>query len=415
MNIVLFADSRWRDSFGLALTKIELQDAIPEANVWVIPFDLWQQALDHLNPDVAILNHLFGARNNRIASHVKRNGGNVYVMPTEGRPDKNKPLEFIASQKDSPYLDMFFSWNIAVADAMGDKAVVTGCPRFQIYQQPYRSLIESRDFFCEKYALDKSKKIVGVTTNFPQAKFHLKNQAFNRQDWKDIGISDKIDRLSNPDQYARSEYEKLEQLKGWIHALVAEYRDTVEVVLKPHPLEDVTMWEKFCDVAGVTLVKGEYIFNFVNACDVVVVREDCMTAQDAWYLDKPTIHVDFEGDESVPSVFRAFCAVDLLDDVHFILEESDGEWGITGGQEDYLDSMNSTEGHAAKAIASYVSHHLPIPEREKQYDYPAMMHALKQYDTQHYVPHFDYLGHYGKHVTGKVVREWERGIRDLQK
>lgn len=415
MNIVLFADSRWRDAFGLALTKIELQHAIPEANVWVIPFDLWQEALNHLNPDVAILNHLFGARNNRIASHVKRNGGNVFVMPTEGRPDKNKPLEFIASQKDSPYLDMFFSWNVAAADAMGDKAIVTGCPRFQIYQEPYHNLIEPRDFFCEKYALDKSKKIIGVTTNFPQAKFHLKNQAFNRQDWKDIGISDKIDRLSNPDEYARSEYGKLEQLKGWIHALVAEYRDTVEVVLKPHPLEDVTMWEKFCDVAGVTLVKGEYIFNFVNACDVVVVREDCMTAQDAWYLDKPTIHAIFDEANDIPYTFGSYTTTDFHDDVHYLLEEFGEEWHTIDVQQEYLKGMNFPMGSAAARIATYVSCNLPAPEREKQYNYPAMLHALKQYDTLHYVPHSDHLGHYGKHVTDKVVKEWERGIRDLQK
>lgn len=276
-RILILSDSKWRDSFGHALLAYELTQLGHQVKMF--PFDLFSAGVNLFKPHVVILNHIHGKRNKAIASHVKRQGGLVVVSPTEGRPNSKLIEDWFFSQIDSPDLDLYLSWNDIVT---GDKTVTVGCPRFDIYRE-YKSLIDSRELFCDKYNLDPSRKIAGITSSFPQAKFAYRDSSFNRNDWKDLGISS-IDGF-DADDYAVDEWDRLKKFKLKILWNISANPD-YQFILKPHPMESDDMWEGFCAENGITLIRQEYAFNFINAVDFLIARAGCVTVQDAWMLGK---------------------------------------------------------------------------------------------------------------------------------
>lgn len=285
MRILILSDSKWRDSFGHSLLAHELIKL--GHHVITCSFDLHQQGVSKFKPHMIVLNHLHGARNRKIAATVKRNGGLVCVQPTEGRPNSDALSSWFFSQKDSRYLDLLLSWG-----DIGEhpKVKVVGSPRFDIYRQ-YSQLIDSKQLFLDKYRLDTDKPVVGIATSFPQAKFSYRDGKFNAADWSDLGI-DTVIQEQNPQQFSSSEYRKLEQFRLYIGQLVYRYPEYT-YILKPHPMEDMHSWERFCDIFGIKLIKQDYIFNLVNASDILIARTGCNTIQDAWMMGKPTLQVDF--------------------------------------------------------------------------------------------------------------------------
>ena len=70
-RILLFNDSKWRDSFGTIILKLKLQELLPDAIVEICSYHLWQSAIELFNPHLVVLNHIQGKRNKMIA---KRKG-----------------------------------------------------------------------------------------------------------------------------------------------------------------------------------------------------------------------------------------------------------------------------------------------------------------------------------------------------
>ena len=133
--LILWADSRWRDSFGLALLSHEL-DKLDVPNL-VVSFDLAQQVTSSLDKYVSgvVLNHTIGRRNQTIIKQTKRHEGSIFVLPTEGKPTPENEQWFLENQKD---YDLMFSWTEKFKPP---RTEITGSPRFQIYTH-YSHLIE---------------------------------------------------------------------------------------------------------------------------------------------------------------------------------------------------------------------------------------------------------------------------------
>lgn len=280
-RIMLCADSRWRDSIGLALVRKGLVELGYDARV--VSFQIATQAIEIFKPDILVLNHLFGRRNQELARYVKRFGGKVAIMPTEGRPDTNWQLKWVGKQAEMQDLyDLYLSWNEQVAEII-PKSVVTGCPRFDVYSRTY--LIEDREVVLAKYGLSGTKQVIGITTAFPSAKFAYTNRQFHKQDWKDLKIED------DPFELANGEYAQAQKFKNWIQYLRLALPDA-DFILKPHPMADRHMWQTFCEQNNIILPPPDYIHNFLQVCDLVIARVGCSTAQDAWLMNKPVIQLD---------------------------------------------------------------------------------------------------------------------------
>lgn len=287
MNILNFVDSRWRDAFGGSL----LHHYLP-SKTWSISFFLWDTATQVIKADAVILNHLIGERNREIARRVKRNGGKVIVVPTEGRPDTGEIASWYYDIHKTDLMDLFISWD----EIDLEKSISLGNPRFDIYSDQWKHLIDSRERAAVKHGLDPEKKTILFFSSYPQAKFSKKNVLFNIRDWRDLEISTKIQSRKDPLKFAQKEYRALLKFQALVSQF-AEFTD-YQLALKPHPMEDMGDWERFCDKHGIALITQEYVFNSLALCDVAINRVGCVTTVDAGYMGKHVIQfVDRELEE----------------------------------------------------------------------------------------------------------------------
>lgn len=266
--IIIWADSRWRDSFGLALLSHEL-DKLNVRNM-VVDFQLAPQVMQTIGNHITgtILNHTIGSRNRAIISHCKSAGAKVYVMPTEGKPTPENYQWFYDNQ--SGY-DRLFSWTDEFAPP---KTAVTGSPRFQIYTK-YRKFIDSTTVVLDRHRIPKNKTNTVFVSAFPQAKFTYKNTKFLLDDWKDLKRDGAIDNAE----------ESMSKLRLFADKIAYTPEDS-NIIIRPHPMEDLLWWQRFQGKLfsehgrSSHLVSQEYIFNLLSIADTWVANENCTTILD---------------------------------------------------------------------------------------------------------------------------------------
>jgi len=396
MKITLFADSRYRDSFGLAATKYWLNKLSPNAEVFVTSFDLWQHNLSLVKPDVVVLNHAFGARNEAILRWANQNGATSYLMFTEGRPNTEEQVEWYLSQRGKA--DYVLAWSSWLGD-MFDNAIVTGCPRFDIYQYPYNKLIEPRQFVLDKYGLNPHKGTLLVTTSFPQAKFSYQGVSFNEQDWKDLKVTSISDR-KNPTEFAKQEKRAQHlfktQLTGYVEAsTVSDWN----IVIKPQPMSPAKEWERYCDENSFTLAPADYVFNALSAADFVINRAGCLTTQDAWLavIGKPVIQLNPNNQELTGSSLEAFgIDSDEIDKKRKFLNK-------------YGFSFQNSSRKVAETILETAK---PANVDRSIVDRIKWQKAQTEYDNSHVYPDLSSM-HPVKAITSNVIKNWETKIAEV--
>lgn len=398
MKITLFADSRYRDSFGLAATKYWLNKLSPNAEVFVTSFDLWQHNLSLVKPDAVVLNHAFGARNEAILRWASQNGATSYLMFTEGRPNTEEQVEWYLSQRSKA--DYVLAWSSWLGD-MFDNAIVTGCPRFDIYQYPYNKLIEPKQFVLDKYGLNPNKPTLLVTTSFPQAKFSYQGVSFNEQDWKDLKVTSISDR-KNPTEFAKQERKAQQLFKVRLAGYVASslpLNSDWNVVIKPHPMEPAKEWERYCDENEFILAPADYIFNAMSCADLVVNRVGCLTTQDAWLagIKKPVIQMNPDNQELTGSSLEAF-------------EIEDGE---IDKKHQFLDKYGFSFQNASKKAAETILETAKLANVDRSIvDRIKWQKAQTEYDNNHVYPDMSSM-HPVKAITSNVIKNWETKIAEV--
>lgn len=419
MRILILADSNWRDGLGIAFLKRELQQLI-DADIVVASFDICFPVVENFKPHAVILNHVIGKRNRRVANYVKRQGGLVIVVPTEGRANSQEQLEWLAKQNDDPFFcDLFLSWNQITADEFQrvDTAVV-GCPRFDVYQDCWYEMDMPESIFYDKYGLDPEKPTIAFASSFPQAKFTYHNKRFAVEDWKDLEVTE-IEGREDPVAFAQAEYRALRKFQFWVQAIYNEYGDDYNIIVKPHPLEDVDEWQKLCDGLNIPLLDAEYIFNMVANSDLLIARAGCVTHQDAWLAGCDSIHAVM-GNESMngatlESLQYGFATashhIELLDRVHDYFS-TDKKFSYDCY--DFLDkwgfSAPDSAYECATAIVDFIQGRSPEAE---DISTEALINVNKQisdHNNQNRLYRFDNLGHFGKAVTKDIVDSWSRKI-----
>ena len=283
--LIIWADSRWRDSFGLALLSHEL-DKLGVSNL-VVDFQLAPQVMDAIGEYISgtVLNHTIGKRNRSIVRQTKRVGGSVFVLPTEGKPTPENAQWFIDNQFG---YDNLFTWT---PEFLPPKSTVTGSPRFQIYTN-YRQFIDSRMTVLDKYRIPRDKRNIVFVSAYPQAKFTYKNARFNRQDWQDL-------KRDGADEYAKQSMSELAEFGRYIYNFVD---NGTNVILRPHPMEDLLWWQQFqarlfTETGHQSyLISQEYVFNLLALADQWVVKKNCTTILDRKLYGGDSELLVFDGD-----------------------------------------------------------------------------------------------------------------------
>lgn len=423
LRILALADHRLRDVPSLALLRRALEARLPEAEVRVISFDLWQAAVEYLKPHVVILNHLHGRRSRTIADTVRRRGGLVVILPTEGRPNSEAQIVWAATDWPANLCDLYLAWSPAFADRLSPivRRVAAGGIRFDFYLDPaLRALLPDRVTVCGLYDLDPARPVVTVASSFPNAKFAQAGQSFHVSDWQDLGVTSLPGR-DDPIRFAQDERTALGTFQSWLTAL-AQSCPEVQLLVKPHPAEDVRPWQRFAAETGAALMLSDYAWSLLAAADCHVARADCLTGPEAWFLDRPTVFALLDpvnrtgpGWEATYHAWVASSAESLDDTVNRILDRDGARLLEFAGTREYLARWLTpgpdATGRAAEAIAALVRERTPKTVADPGLDDRLRLHAaLVQHDRAHAVPRADAIGQFGKAVRQTDVDAWLRRL-----
>ena len=395
-RVLILADHAWRDIPGLSAVRAYLEKLNPEVDCRIVDIHLFADSVELFKPHLVLINHLHDRNRNKIVDTVRRRGGLCVVLPTEGRPNSTALLDWATTSWPAQLCDLYLSWSEVFAShlpASVDRAV-TGCPRFDFYFLPFTGLVNSKTVVCSQYGLDPNKKIVTVASSFPHAKFALGGGEFIQRDWENLGIT-KLPGREDAVKVARDVYRAMQDFKAHLYAISRD-ADT-QILIKPHPAEDVRSWMTFCDEIGAKMMLTDYVFNLFSVSDIHVARAECLTlveasirgidtdtflAQDETYYEGP-IHEVIVGDR------KAYV-------------------------EKWIGPMPGASGRVANEISALLDKKKPKTYAEPTAEDFRKFHSLLVgHNRQYAVPQADYVGQYGKAVRLDETDRWTRGIASV--
>ena len=366
-RVLIIGDSR-RDAIGISLLQRKLWKGF-SVEAYVAAFPVWEQSLMHAAPHAVILNHVIGKRNVAIAKAAKSLGSKVILMPTEGRPNTTS-LEkwYVDSHKKNAHLiDLILLWN----DIMdfGDKinTIVTGCPRFDVYAQE-DIMNNMREKARGLMRIRPRDHLTVVFSSFPQAKFHTRSTEFNTQDWQDLEMP------YAPSLFAQSEFIQRKKFRNKIESMELE-----QLVVKPHPHEDVSYWSR--DFSVETMSDAAEL---IAAADSVVTRWGCMTSLESALAGKPTTNLLYPTEGGAIK--------DWADSKH------DASY--------WLRNVGDSAAHAAKAISEQLK--TAVLDSRVQPNIPELQNVWNSYSVQQIENPIDGIGQTRKNLTLHDVLEVSR-------
>ena len=425
-RVLLLGDHAWRDVPALAAIKYHLKQR--DIDAWVVDIHLFQQAVDLLHPHVVVINHMHDKDRNRIVDMVRRRGGLSVIMPTEGRPNTNALIEWAVNGFPRELCDLYLCWTdeIALRFPADFNVRVVGAPRLDFYYPPLSKLIRPKIETCTLLGLNPNRPILTVAGSWPNAKFADYSSDFMVKDWEKLGMTT-IKRFENPLEFAKAEKARFERFRAWL-ALVSTELPDWQIVVKPHPAENIYDWLQYCDRIGAKVMLTDYIFNLLEISDLHVGQVDCMTLPEAWCYGKPTLGVKLHDELDGPTLDAMLCTFWVTRPEEFVnnlkaIAPLDNTWKEV--RSNYIHKWlspnnnvypNMTFGcHAvAEEIGDMLTNKKPTAWKEPtREDYANLHKLLMEHSKQNAEPKADWIGQYSKAVRLEVTQEWERKIEEV--
>ncbi|MBA3936544.1 MAG: hypothetical protein H0X38_03705 [Planctomycetes bacterium] len=295
MHLLLLVDHKWRDLPGHAWLALSAERRGHRIDLVRNGFHL--DAAWRTRPDVLIVNHVLDVESQRQAKLLAAAGTDTVVLPTEGILALQGARDLHAGVGgDYAGVARFCVWNEPMRERMlehrvmpSERIAVIGCPRFDFYQPPVSSVVPDRRQAAARFQVDPARPTVLWATNFCAASQFTRNPEFHRQDWAKLGLSRVF---GDCDQHGLADLRCRDQSAAVMRDFV-ERNPEVQLVVKPHPADDLTFFQAFvasCPAGRVTLVKTAYIWEVLPLADVLVKRS-CTTGMEAWMRGLPTIEL----------------------------------------------------------------------------------------------------------------------------
>lgn len=275
-----------RDLHGLVLLAHLLAQRGHEAVL--MPFYAQSFELALVRPDLLVLNYARPA-NLGLIRHAQACGVRLAVLDTEGGllpedgPTSPRGMaDFMKTSGLDQALDLYMFWGtdlrnriVAATSLPPGRAVVTGCPRFDLAHRPW--VQSARD-----------RNAVLVNTNFPVANTaHATGTALDHAAMRAMGFADEqiaglvsmIDRI----------------MHGMIAAVtaLARARPTQLFVLRPHPFERAAPYiEAFAALPNVVVEQQGNVLDALAQARCLL-HVNCTTAIEAAACGVPPISLDF--------------------------------------------------------------------------------------------------------------------------
>jgi len=324
-KILLLVDHKWRDLPSYTYLALHLEKLGHDVFMCRLGYEKF--VIPSYEPNLVIFNCLYDPQLRDYLASIKQYGVKVGVMLTEGEGFYAGEDDFISGKyNDLSIIDLQFAWNEDVKNRMRKHSSIktehiyaAGVPRFDFFQPPLRNLMMSKNDFCAKYKLDPSKPIITWTTNYGVADFI---DSLDIEWLRAVNAKYKIDSLDayrDTERLAQSDYDSRMFMTAMMERLADELGDRCNIAIKHHPVEVLTHYENLVEKIrlknkNVTLVTEEYIWDVINATDILIQRS-CTTGLEGWFLDKPTIECR--------NKFELFDCDEIFDghDVAFTYEE----------------------------------------------------------------------------------------------
>ena len=296
-RIGLVVDHPLRDLDGLCLVAQLLAQRGQEATL--LPFYTQHFDLPNIELDLIVLNYARPA-NRALVEAAMRRGIALAVLDTEGGlipEDGPTSAKGIASYLSLSGLDrqlaLYLFWGEHLRDSVvantalpPQRAVVTGCPRFDLAQPRYGSVTGVR-------------KRVLVNTNFPVVNSqHAESGSIDAAALRSVGFAEK--EIAN---LAESVETVMQRMIEAVHTL-AEARPQRQFVIRPHPFERSEPYEAaFSDRPNVSIERVGTAMEALSS-SACLLHVNCTTAIEACLTGVPPISLDYINEASLKKMAR---------------------------------------------------------------------------------------------------------------
>ncbi|TCS72486.1 surface carbohydrate biosynthesis protein [Sulfuritortus calidifontis] len=355
-KVAVVIDNPLRDLRGLVL--LAYQFAKRGATVFLVP--MYQQGYDLplLAPDLVVMNYARESNRSLLESY-RTLGFRVAVLDTEGgvlsECGLDSPTNWANSFRNSglaALVDDYCFWGEAVQSAFRlysgineSGLAVTGCPRYDICNEPWARLLHyHRNGF------------VLVNTNFSAI-----NPAFTRS-------AEDEQRLFR-DQGWDAAY--IQELFEELHEVFPRYLNTIETIarampnrviqVRPHPFENGALYRKrFANISNVVIDGRGDIFDAIHGADCIV-HLNCGSAIDAARMGKTPISMEFLNTEIMrrhaPLPSRISCHAANVDDLLDLINDPSlraARYDLSKARHEIEPWYHLSDGKAAQRIAEFL-------------------------------------------------------------
>jgi surface carbohydrate biosynthesis protein len=210
--------------------------------------------------------------------------GLLYFTPEDNRARRLDPRSMAA-------IDYFFAWGArhaadahAVLERDSEKVVISGNPRLDLVRPEWRGIFAP----AVRQIRERHGSIILLNTKFPT----VNNIVRTIGDYTDYLKS--VGRITSPVHEALWRRFVAVQRNVFPHMLdlvpaLSRAFPAHTIVVRPHPSEDTAAWEeKAKGLSNVRVIYEGNVLEWIMAADVVI-QNNCLTAVEAFLLDKPTI------------------------------------------------------------------------------------------------------------------------------
>jgi surface carbohydrate biosynthesis protein len=247
---------------------------------------------------MVIFNHLYATHLAEWSRRLADMGVLVAVLLNEGIVYDDGEMRYIAGRHyEDAHADIYFCWNEPHRQAIlahnafkGARVEVIGVPRFDFYVEPWSRLIYRPD------TARRTRPQILVCTNFVTARYwELPREAGDKFFAPWVG---KIPLFDDYWVAVECHWKGRQRVLDYLGALVGA--DKYEIVVRPHPREDVDFYARWIDALDesqrrhIRIDSSTNISALILACDLELSCETCTTAIESWIARKPTIELLFE-------------------------------------------------------------------------------------------------------------------------
>lgn len=296
-RVVMLVDNKKRDLMVAALVAYQLK--LRNVECFLEPLEAYRGSLAAHRPHMMIFNHLVASHLVDYSKRIGNMGVLTSVLLNEGLCYGDEERNFNAGKHHKgAHIDYFFCWNQPLKDAMErygfgqqTKIEVVGPARYDFYSPPWSAI-----FNDYQWPLNNGRPKLLVCSNFGLAPFYYlpKSEA-------EKFFSAWTNRIPTyRDWWGLVEINKRAQDKFLIYLRTILESKKFDVILRPHPGEDVGFYRRWIATLPPDLQKEIPIEEYANitslilACDVQVGCENCNTTMESWIAGKPTVELIFE-------------------------------------------------------------------------------------------------------------------------